>query len=164
MTASPANRDSTSGVASPGNVRYSIYCTGTDIKQLLLDEAQRRETLAYFAQLRAYKMYLQYGRQDDEISPDDLRRVSGALRAAGYEVAGALVPACQATPYCYNNAGHMAMLQRQAEFCAELFDEIIVDDWLFTVCRCSACAQARGGCSACWARASSGCGWRRHSE
>jgi hypothetical protein len=43
----------------------------------------------------------------------------------------------------------MAMLEGRVRVLAEVFDEIIVDDWLFTTCTCAKCLEGRG--SESWA-------------
>jgi hypothetical protein len=43
----------------------------------------------------------------------------------------------------------MAMLEGRVRVLAQVFDEIIVDDWLFTTCTCAKCLESRGNDS--WA-------------
>jgi hypothetical protein len=43
----------------------------------------------------------------------------------------------------------MAMLEGRVQVLAKVFDEIIVDDWLFTTCTCAKCLEGRGNDS--WA-------------
>ncbi len=46
--------------------------------------------------------------------------------------------------YCYTNPEHRAKLKEVVEFTAGLFDEVILDDFFFTNCKCSSCIQAKG--------------------
>ncbi len=56
----------------------------------------------------------------------------------------------QWTAQCYTDPGTQEELQRIFEYAASLFDEIIIDDWYFTNCKCAECLTARGDQS--WAK------------
>jgi hypothetical protein len=45
---------------------------------------------------------------------------------------------------CYTNQETQNQLQKIFEYTASLFDEIMIDDFLFTDCQCDECKQARG--------------------
>jgi len=45
---------------------------------------------------------------------------------------------------CYTNKETQSQLQKIFEYTASLFDEIMIDDFLFTDCQCDECKQARG--------------------
>jgi len=45
---------------------------------------------------------------------------------------------------CYTNKDTQSQLQEVFEYTASLFDEIMIDDFLFTDCQCDECKQARG--------------------
>jgi hypothetical protein len=46
---------------------------------------------------------------------------------------------------CYKNKGTQEQLQEIFEYTASIFDEIMIDDFLFTDCQCDECKAARGG-------------------
>jgi hypothetical protein len=50
---------------------------------------------------------------------------------------------------CYTDRATAERLQEIFEYTASIFDEIMIDDFLFTDCECEQCADARGGRS--WA-------------
>jgi len=50
---------------------------------------------------------------------------------------------------CYTNKGTQEQLQEIFEYTASIFDEIMIDDFLFTDCQCDECKAARGNAS--WA-------------
>jgi hypothetical protein len=56
--------------------------------------------------------------------------------------------------YCYTNPEHRKKLKEVVEYTARLFDEIILDDFFFTNCKCESCIQAKGEKS--WTNS----GWR----
>ena len=45
---------------------------------------------------------------------------------------------------CYTNKGTQEKLQEIFEYTASIFDEIMIDDFLFTDCQCDECKTARG--------------------
>jgi len=139
------------GPASPGarwqNIRTSLFFTSEDVEKLLAKPGDRRATLAYFAPLRLTKVYLDNASVDPGAAAT-LREIAADLRAQGLEVSGAVVPANRG-PLCYNNPDDMALLEGRVRVLAQVFDEIIVDDWLFTTCTCAKCLEGRGSDS--WA-------------
>lgn len=137
--------------SSPGprwqHIKTSLFFTSGDVEKLLTKPEDRQATLAYFAPLRLSKVYLDNAR-GDPAAVVSLREVAAALKAGGLEVSGAVVPADRG-PLCYNDPKDMATLEGRVRVLAQVFDEIIVDDWLFTTCTCAKCLAGRG--SESWA-------------
>jgi len=129
------------------HLKTSMFFTSDDVADLLTKPADRRAALAYFAPLRLSKVYLEDAK-GDPADVANLREIAAALKAAGIEVSGAVVPANEG-PLCYNNPRDMALLENRVRVLAQVFDEIIVDDWLFTTCTCAQCLAGRGNDS--WA-------------
>jgi len=130
------------------HVHFSIYFTFGEIERLLVDTASMRETMDYFAPVKAEKVYLEVS-SGESVDVPLMRDLVARLRAMGFRVSGALVPTVPDGLICYNNPDHMARLERRARSAAEVFDEIILDDWLFTICTCEKCVAGRGAMS--WA-------------
>ena len=140
--------DAPSAAARWQQIKTALFFTSGDVEKLLAKTGDRRATLAYFAPLRLSKVYLEDARGD----PADvvvLREIAAALKAEGLTVSGAVVPAGEHGPLCYNDPKDMAMLEGRVRVLAQVFDEIIVDDWLFTTCTCEKCVAGRG--SESWA-------------
>lgn len=102
------------------------------------------------------KVYLETARGECLVGRDQMIMVRDTLRSLGVEVSGGITTT---TPdleeadkykqrlfgtYCYSNAAMRAKLRSIAEFTAELFDEIILDDFFFTNCTCEECIKAKG--------------------
>ena len=80
-----------------------------------------------------------------------LENAKSGFRAEGFEVSG-----CVTTTQvgkistgwnlisCYTNMGTQNQLQDIFEYTASIFDEIMIDDFLFTDCQCDECKTARG--------------------
>ena len=136
--------------ASPrwAHIKTSLFFTSQDVEKLLFTPEQRRAILAYFAPLRLSRVYLE-GSHRESLGVAKLREIAQDLKAEGLQVSGAVVPAGRHGPFCYNDPEDMATLEARVEELAEVVDEIIVDDWLFTTCTCTKCLLGRGGDS--WA-------------
>ena len=129
------------------HLKTALFFTSRDVEALLATPELRQATLAYFAPLRLSKVYLEDARED-EPAVGYLREIAAALKAGGLEVSGAVVPANRG-PLCYNDPKDMILLENRVRVLARVFDEIIVDDWLFTTCTCAKCVAGRG--SESWA-------------
>ena len=46
--------------------------------------------------------------------------------------------------YCYTKPAHRQKVQEIVEYTARLFDQVILDDFFFTNCKCASCIQAKG--------------------
>jgi hypothetical protein len=122
------------------HLKYSIYFCHGEIKKLLLEKKSRKEVLAYFAPVKATKAYFECVRMAELTN---MREVRDEFKKMGIQPCGALLPADKG-PLCYNNVQQMELLEKRVTDMAELFDEIIVDDWLFTNCTCEKCVAGRG--------------------
>jgi hypothetical protein len=125
------------------NLKYAVYFLSSDIEKLLVDPAERRKTLNYFAPIRPNRFYLE-GPSQKDVDVPLLKKVAEAVRAEGIIAAGSMVPTVAGGPACYNNPEHMAILEKRARSMAQVFDELILDDWLFTICTCEKCVAERG--------------------
>ena len=125
------------------NLKYAVYFCQVDIEQLLVDPVERRKTFEYFAPVRPSRFYLE-GSSHKDVDVALMKKVADAVRTEGINVSGAMVPVVPDVPTCYNNPGHMAILEKRARAMAQVFDELILDDWLFTYCTCEKCVAERG--------------------
>ena len=138
--------DNTSGWS---NLKYAIYFTHGDIENLLADSIQFKKTMEYFAPVKAYKVYLE-GNSQDEIDINLLKRVSDRFKEMGIKVSGSMVPvSSKGGPSTYNNAEDLASLKKRMHSLAQVFDTIILDDWLFTTATDPKSVEDRGNQS--WA-------------
>ncbi len=125
------------------NLKYAVYFLNGDIDSLLVDPAERRKTFEYFAPIRPNRFYLE-GPSEKEVDVPLMKKVADAVRAEGIIAAGSMVPIVPSGPACYNKPEHMAILEKRARAMAQVFDELILDDWLFTICTCEKCVAERG--------------------
>ncbi|MCG6913289.1 hypothetical protein LJE86_05180 [bacterium BMS3Abin03] len=131
------------------NLKYALFFTNGDVHRLLADEDSFNKTMEYFAPIKIQKVYLE-GKNRGEEDVDLMKSVADRFRKIGITPVGAMVPTSEkGGPCCYNDPNDLASLKRRMTALASVFDEIILDDWLFTICTCDECVEARGGMS--WA-------------
>jgi hypothetical protein len=85
----------------------------------------------YFAPIKPVHVYLE-GTGRGEINIPLLKNVAKKFAALGIRVSGAMVPVGERGPSTYNNRKDMAALEKRMRSLAQIFDDIILDDWLFT--------------------------------
>jgi hypothetical protein len=130
------------------NLKYAIYFTSSDVDSLLGDDARFQKTIDYFAPVKPVHVYLE-GTGHGEINIPLLKKVTDKFRAIGIRVSGAMVPVGERGPSAYNNQKDMAALEKRMRSLAQVFDDIILDDWLFTTAVDEKSVEERGNQS--WA-------------
>ncbi len=99
------------------------------------------------------KIYIENHRGTVDIPVQRLREMKALCEKNGLEVAGAITstqfvngirkPSYFDT-FCYTDPDHRAEYLRIVRDIASVFDEIILDDFFFTACRCEMCIKAKG--------------------
>ncbi|HEY1764147.1 MAG TPA: hypothetical protein VGF85_04430 [Opitutaceae bacterium] len=138
----PARPAAQEGLRHWDHIKVAIFFTSDDVKKLLQTPEERKATLAYFAPLRFTKVYLE-NRNADADAAAHLKEIADDLRAHGIEASGAVVPADHG-PLRYNEPKDMDLLEGRVRVLAQVFDEIIVDDWLFTTSTSAKSVADRG--------------------
>ena len=113
------------------NLQYSIYFASSDVESLLGDDDRFQKTMEYFAPVKPVHVYLE-GTGHGEINIPLLKKVTAKFRSLGIRVSGAMVPVGDHGPSVYNDLRNMAALEKRMRALAQVFDDIILDDWLFT--------------------------------
>ncbi|TAH68624.1 MAG: permease [Anaerolineaceae bacterium] len=96
------------------------------------------------------KVYLETYRHGTTIEKEQIERVIAFFKERGIETAGGITTDGPDdgeggfNPLCYTSRTTRRMLTEVITFTASLFDEIILDDFYFTNCRCDSCIEAKG--------------------
>ncbi|MDK2991780.1 MAG: hypothetical protein PWP48_1013 [Clostridiales bacterium] len=138
------------------NFTAAIYCPVGDLVCINdLDEfAQRFSWIE--EHVRVGKVYLETYRHGLMIDRQQMERIRNFFNNKGIETAGGITTDGISNgeggfdPLCYTNSDTIKLLTEVSEFTASLFDEIILDDFFFTNCRCPSCIRAKGDKT--WAR------------
>lgn len=130
------------------NFSVAIYCQIRDVLKMTdLDWLENSFNLLK-KYLKFNKLYLETYR--DEISPrkEDLIKIKEFCASKGIKASAGIAfvtsEQAYAKTFCYSNPRDLEKVKKIVEFSAELFDEIILDDWYFTNCRCDLCIKAKG--------------------
>ncbi len=100
--------------------------------------------------VKVSKVYLETYRSGAYIEREQLERIIAFFHSRGIETSGGITTDTVENgeggfyPLCYTNPETRRMLTEVVEFTASLFDEIILDDFYFTNCKCEHCIKARG--------------------
>ena len=103
------------------------------------------------------KVYIENHRGRVSISKERMLQVKDIFESRGIKTSGGIVPTGNTgerkpsifDSFCYTDKKERALFLSYIKELAEEFDEIILDDFFFTACRCDQCIAAKGNRS--WA-------------
>lgn len=142
--------------ANARRLRMSTLMTADQVTRYGSSDAGVRRAIGWCMDHGITRVYIESYRDAHEPSDADLIRARDAFRKAGFLVSGCITTT-RIGKYgsgwggvsCYTDAGTRRELERIFRRAAALFDEIMIDDFLFTDCTCEECTKARGARS--WA-------------
>jgi len=145
--------------------RFSVLFDIQDVTNVLAYPAKLTEAIGWCRTNALTKVYIESFRNDYQADSNVLVNARVQFRKAGFEVAGCVSteevgrpslagfkdPPCEpatnltlnTTESCYADLTTQERLGRIFRFTASIFDEIIIDDYWFTICACPACNQGR---------------------
>ena len=130
--------------------RFSTLITAQQVRDLLGSEEGIDAAAAWCRAAGVTKVYVEVFRDGYQARRESLIRAKERLAAAGLEVSGCITTTRlgkASTGWkiisCFTDEKTQAELQSIVEYAAELFDEIMLDDFYFTDCACAECDAAR---------------------
>ena len=99
------------------------------------------------------KVYLENHRSVVDIPVEKMRRVKKLFNDNGIETSGGITSTVLVDgkrkpalfdSFCYTDPAHRQKYLQIVKELASVFDEIILDDFFFTACRCEMCIEAKG--------------------
>jgi hypothetical protein len=131
------------------NFTAAIYCPVSN----LIGITDLKEFADKFAWVEKHinvgKVYLETYRHGTTINKEHILEIIEFFKSRGIEVAGGITTDGEADgeggfdPLCYTSEKTRTLLKEVIEFTASLFDEIILDDFYFTNCRCHSCINVK---------------------
>jgi hypothetical protein len=98
--------------------------------------------------LKIEKIYLETHRDMVMIEEEALEPIIKFFEDRGVKTAGGITITVNEQnnfqTFCYTNEGHRKKLKKIVEMTARHFDELILDDFFFTSCKCENCIRAKG--------------------
>ncbi len=131
--------------------RFSTLFTAQDIGAYLGSEESLEQAIQWCRDTGVTKVFLETFRGNQTANRDQLIRARDRFRAEGFIVHGCITPTQMgklSTGWniisCYTNEATRAQSREVFKYAAELFDVIMIDDFLFTDCECDECRAAKG--------------------
>ncbi|MBN2753725.1 MAG: hypothetical protein JXR81_02535 [Candidatus Goldbacteria bacterium] len=136
---------------TPKNFSYSLIFTAFDVRDY---GPEIKKFIKIFDNLNIKRFYIESYRDGYSVDPVLLKQVKKDLEKEGYAVSGCVTTThlsdlakyneSPSAAGCYTDKTALKNLKKTFETTASIFNEIIIDDWFFTVCKCPACVKAKG--------------------
>ena len=143
------------GVAAPvipgngyKNFTVAVYARAYEVQKM--DSLQWLEPLwnEISQQVKIDKIYLETHRDQVLVDEKTIESAKKFFGARGVKVAGGITFTVNESnryqTFCYTNPESRKRVKEIAEYTAKHFDEIILDDFFFTNCKCELCIKAKG--------------------
>ena len=131
-----------------GNFAVSIYARVYEVRQMADLKWLEPRWGEISRQVKVDKIYLETHRDMIVAEKETVLKAKKFFQDHGLYVAGGITITVSEMnrfqTYCYSNPEHRKKLKEVVEFTAGLFDEIILDDFFFTNCKCEHCIRAKG--------------------
>ena len=99
-------------------------------------------------QLKVDKIYLETHRDLLIVDEPTLLKAKKFFESRGVKTAGGITLTVNESnnfeTFCYTNPEHRKKVKEIVEYTARHFDELILDDFFFTTCKCELCIKAKG--------------------
>jgi hypothetical protein len=130
------------------NFKVAIYTRAYEV-QKMKDSLWLESTWKTISdQLKVDKIYLETHRDLIIIDKETLTKVIRFFKTKGIETSGGITytidESNQFQTFCYTNPIYREKAKEIIEYTASFFDEIILDDFFFTSCKCDLCVKAKG--------------------
>ena len=134
---------------------FSMSCKVPSCNHELNTPEGRKQAIAWFRRHHITKLWLESYRHAERAESPLLAEERDAFRAAGFEVCGMITPTKlndppadgEETPFvvCWSDPAAQSRLASESARAAELFDTIIIDDFLFSTCdeNCERCTELK---------------------
>lgn len=133
------------------NFNVAVFCTVFDL--ISINDMKWFESKINFIEkhVKFNKAYLETFRSGNRIEKEKLLEIKAFFNGRGVQTSGAITPLPSYDPelsygsFCYNNISHRQLYEDVVKYTAEVFDEIIIDDFFFTNCKCDKCIEGKKG-------------------
>ena len=130
------------------NFDAAIYFTVNDVEKFAQLADPNQELAFILKHIQLGKVYLETFRSDHWIDRDKLLHVKEYFIQKNIRTSGGFTTTKaglgEFKTFCYTNEEDCNLLRQVVEFTAAFFDEIILDDFFFTNCKCESCIRAKG--------------------
>src|SRR4030042_1009178 len=134
-----------------GTLKISTLFAAQNVRQHLSDEEGIDKAIDWCKKTGGTHVFIETFRDGYTAERQTLEHAKARFRDAGFEVSGCVTTTKvgkDSTGWqniaCYTDEPTQRHVQEIFEYTASLFDEIMIDDFWFTDCRCAECQKARG--------------------
>lgn len=144
-------------VKSYDNFNAAVYIPAYDV--IRIAEASEEEVDRKFAlmgdNVKVGRVYIENYRSQVFVTKEQLIKVKNYFEKKGIATSGGITTCDDDrrrgfASLCYSNEAHRDIVKNSIHMLAEVFDEIIFDDFYFLNCRCSECIKNKGNLT--WSR------------
>jgi hypothetical protein len=129
------------------NFKVAVYCRAYEVDRMAdlnwLDSLWNHIS----KQVHVDKIYLETHRDLLIVKEQTLKDAISFFNEKGLEVGGGITYTVDEMnnfeTFCYTSPDHRQKVREIAEYTARFFDEIILDDFFFTSCKCDRCIEAK---------------------
>ncbi len=132
-------------------LKISTLFTAQNVRDHLSSEQGINDAIDWCKKTGVTHVFIETFRSNYTAERKVLENAKEKFQAEGFEVSGCVTTTIvgkKSTGWdlisCYTDKDTQNKLQEIFEYTASLFDEIMIDDFLFTDCECDECKQARG--------------------
>jgi hypothetical protein len=131
--------------------RFATLFTAQNVRDLLSSDEGQKNAIDWCKKTAVTHAFVESYRDGYTAEKSALEKAKKAFIDAGIDVSGCVTPTGigkTSTGWkavsCYTNIATQEQLQSIFEYTASMFDEIMIDDFLFTDCECEECVKAKG--------------------
>ncbi|KPK43543.1 MAG: hypothetical protein AMJ65_05465 [Phycisphaerae bacterium SG8_4] len=132
-------------------LRISTLFTAQNVRDHLSGDEGMSDAIDWCRKTGVTHVFIETFRSNYRAERGTLQRAKSRFEAEGFDVSGCVTTTIVgkvSTGWnlisCYTNEGTQKHLQEIFEYTASIFDQIMIDDFLFTDCQCNECQAARG--------------------
>ena len=140
-----------------GLLKISTLFTAQNVRDYLSTNDGINDAMGWCKKTGVTHVFIETYRDRYTAERKTLEHARDRFAAEGFEVSGCVtttrigkISTGWKVISCYTNEDTQNQLQKIFEYTASIFDEIMIDDFLFTDCQCDECKKARG--NETWAR------------
>jgi hypothetical protein len=130
------------------NFKVAVYTRAYEVQKMKDPQWLESTWETISRQLKVDKIYLETHRDLLIVDRETLENAIAFFESKGIETAGGITytidESNQFQTFCYTNPETRAKAREIAEYTASFFDEMILDDFFFTSCKCNLCVEAKG--------------------
>jgi hypothetical protein len=130
------------------NFKVAIYCRVEDVIEMADDKWMIGGLDVLQQSIKIDKVYLETHRSMQIADRAVVEKAKAFFQSRGIQTSGGITPVADEhdkyRTFCYTNPEHRKYVKDVVTYTAELFDEIILDDFFFTNCKCPLCIEAKG--------------------